>query len=193
MFKPPKALLEMYDTFEIERNSLTISSVKGFFCSNNYPSTIQVYGNPDIQFGDYLVHTPTNRKYCVTEITPLSIGNQVDELLVKYISEHDRLTQQNSNISYNIQNINGSAIVGNQNQAILNQGLTNLDDLHKLISSKPTEDIEVLEKLLSRLEIITEDNQPISRGTLAKFSDVLAKHSDIAIAVGSFLTKWLIG
>lgn len=60
-----------------------------------------------------------------------------------------------------------------------------------MISSKPVEDQAELNKLIDRAEIITEDNQPISKGTFAKFSDLLAKHSDIAIALGSNLINWL--
>ena len=50
---------------------------------------------------------------------------------------------------------------------------------------------ELLEKLLNRIEIIIEDNQPISKGTFSKFADIFRKYPDVFNAVGAIITKWI--
>ncbi|EHO79749.1 hypothetical protein HMPREF0402_02488 [Fusobacterium ulcerans 12-1B] len=104
-------------------------------------------------------------------------------------NEYDKL--HNSSSTFNIGNINGPSIVGNQTNATMNIG-SSIEDLEKLISNKATEDQEELNKLVKLLETITDNNMPLSKGTLAKFSDILAKHQDIVIAVGGFLTTFFM-
>ena len=82
-------------------------------------------------------------------------------------------------------------MVGNQTNATINIG-SSIEDLKKLISNKSTEEQEELNQLVKLLETITDNNMPLSKGTLAKFSDILAKHQDIVIAVGGFLTTFFM-
>ena len=180
------------DDFSIERNNSIISNTKGFFCGNDYPNTIQLSGNLDITEDDWLIHKSSGRKYFVTKVKPLTSFGQVQGWMAEYLteSEYTKSKSKKNNATFSIGTIYGSAIVGNYNNATINNGY-NLSEIRSLISSKPLDDQEELNKLINRLEIITEDNQPISKGTLAKFSDILAKHSDIAIALGSSIVGWL--
>ena len=50
---------------------------------------------------------------------------------------------------------------------------------------------EMLEKLLNRIETIIEDNQPVSKGTFAKFANIFKKYPEIVNTVGAILLKWL--
>ena len=97
-----------------------------------------------------------------------------------------RKQQSIGNIS--IGNIGGSAIVGNQQYAIIDN--SSIQNLKEIISSK-TEDKEMLEKLLNRIETIFEDNQPVSKGTFSKFANIFKKYPDIVNVVGATLLKWL--
>ncbi|MDC4242592.1 hypothetical protein NE398_20935 [Clostridium tertium] len=180
------------DDFFVERNDSVISNTKGFFCGKDYPNTIQLASNSNIIENDWLIHKITNRRYFIKNVTPLTSSNQTLGWMAEYMSESEykEFKSQKDKSTFSIGAIYGSAIVGNYNNATINNGY-NLSEIRSLISSKPIEDQAELNKLIDRLEIITEDNQPVSKGTLAKFSDLLAKHSDIAIAVGTSLIRWL--
>lgn len=193
-FKIPEQDMELFlshcDDFSLERSDKIIQTeLKGFFCSEEYPNSVQFldFKNCYPTETDWLIHANSGRRLHVIGIKPLSDT----DIIVKYQSEFEyKQVQQTENIQYNIGTINGSAIVGSQTNATINIGVS-IDDLKSIISTKDSTDREILDKLINRLEIITEDNQPISKGTLAKFSDVLAKHQDIALSVGQFLTSWL--
>ncbi len=178
--------------FSIERNSILISQIKGVFDNSNSIKTIILPSNAGILKNDWLVHSLTNQKYFIKDIEPLSKSNELLGLKAEYLSESDykKSLEDNNKATFSIGTINGSAIVGNYNNATINNGY-NLSEIRSLISSKPIEDQDELNKLIDRVEIITEDNQPVSKGTFAKFSELLAKHSDIAIALGSNLINWL--
>ncbi|WP_346879331.1 hypothetical protein [Clostridium sp. UBA7791] len=186
-------MLKMHgDDFSIERNNSTTSTTKGFFCGNDYPNTIQLASTSEIVENDWLIHKATNRRYFVKNVKPLTSANQTLGWMAEYLSESEykKSISDNNKSTFSIGAIYGSAIVGNYNTATINNGY-NLSEIRSLISSKPIEDQIKLNKLIDRIEIITEDNQPVSKGTLAKFSDLLSKHSDIAIAIGSSVMSWL--
>ena len=44
---------------------------------------------------------------------------------------------------------------------------------------------------LERVRIVIDDNQPVSKGTFAKFTDILNKYPDIINSAGSLILKWL--
>lgn len=96
-----------------------------------------------------------------------------------------------SSQTFNITSVNNSAF-GNNGNTTINNGYS-FDEIRSLISSKPIEDQEELNKLVNTVEIITENGETISKGFLSKFSDLLAKHSDIAIALGTGVMNWLTG
>ncbi|MBU5256817.1 hypothetical protein [Tissierella praeacuta] len=192
--KLDKVLSMHGDDFSIERNNLIISTTKGFFCGKDYPNTIQLDGNADVSENDWLIHVPTNKKYFVKNVQAISKSNQVLAWMAEYLSESEykKSISKKDNSTFSIGAIYGSAIVGNYNNATINNGYS-LSEIRSLVSSKPADEQEELNKLIDRIEIITEDNQPVSKGTLAKFSDLLAKHSDITIAIGNALMGWLVG
>ena len=180
------------DDFEQERNSEIINKeIKGFFCSNEYPDCIQVSENYEIQEADWLIHVPSKRRYYIDNVKPITETS----CILHYQTEYQYSHPKQPNAQYNIGTIHGSAIVGNQQNATINIGAS-LDEIQKMISADNSIndlDKEQLGKLIERLKIITEDNQPVSKGTLAKFSDLLAKHSNIAVALGQVLINWMRG
>ena len=52
--------------------------------------------------------------------------------------------------------------------------------------------IAELEKFATYLETFLENNTKIEKSNFEKFSDLLAKHSNIALAVGNTIFQWLI-
>lgn len=175
---------DLSDIFILERAGKIINDkIYAFFCSNKYPSSIQTIDFKDISEEDILIHKETGKKYIVTDVKILKTC-----VIAKYetISQRMRKEQVIGNIS--IGNIGGSAIIGNQQYAVIdNSSIQNLKDI---ISSK-TEDKEILEKLLNRIETIIEDNQPVSKGTFAKFANIFKKYPEIVNTVGAILLKWL--
>ena len=186
-FEFPIDLMGLCVNFEVMRDNVVISTVKGFFDSNNI---IQIIDNFKIKSKDWLIND--GDKYFITSVTPLPHGNGKFDYQLKYQEEYEysqNISKQSQN-SFSIGTVQGNAIIGNQSNATINVGAS-ISDLKNLINSKPTEDHELLNKLVQRLEIIKEDNTPVSKGTLAKFSDLLAKHSDITNIVGNIITAWL--
>lgn len=176
---------ELSDLFSLEREGKIINhNIYAFFCSNKYPSSIQTIDFNDVLEGDILVHNKSNKKCYIIDVQPLSQG-----VIAKYETDFQRRREQKAvaqNIS--IGSIGGSAIVGNQQYATIDN--SSIQNLKTLISQK-AEDKELLEKFLNRIEIVMEDNQPVSKGTFSKFKDLLTKYPDIFNAAASIILKWL--
>ena len=85
--------------------------------------------------------------------------------------------------------VNNSAI-GNNGDTTINNDLS-IEQIRSLISSKPAEDQKDLNSVVDTVAVITENSETVSKGFLSKFSDLLAKHSDIAIALGNSIMTWL--
>lgn len=92
----------------------------------------------------------------------------------------------------NIGTIAGSAIVGSQTHATLNVGAT-LTDISALVSELVGTQKAVGEELLQELKGMESGEKEIKKGSLSKFSDLLAKHSDLSTAVLEFIGKLLVG
>lgn len=94
-----------------------------------------------------------------------------------------------SSQTFNINSVNNSAF-GNNGDITINN-TNDLEEIRLLIASKPLEDQQELTELVDELQTILESNQPIKRGMLAKFSDALAKHSNIVVALAPHIFNWL--
>lgn len=186
-FKFPDSETQMFkdlsDIFILERAGKIINDkIYAFFCSNEYQSSIQTIDFKEILEDDILIHKDSGKRCIVIDIKPLKFG-----VIAKYETNSQRMRQQTTgNIS--IGNIGGSAIIGNQQYATIDN--SSIQNLKEIISNK-TEDKEMLEKLLNRIETIIEDNQPVSKGTFSKFAYIFKKYPDIVNVVGATLLKWL--
>jgi len=174
---------DLSDIFILERSGKIINDkIYAFFCSNEYQSSIQTIDFKEILEDDILIHKDSGKRCIVIDIKPLKFG-----VIAKYETNSQRMRQQTTgNIS--IGNIGGSAIIGNQQYATIDN--SSIQNLKEIISNK-TEDKEMLEKLLNRIETIIEDNQPVSKGTFSKFAYIFKKYPDIVNVVGATLLKWL--
>ena len=168
----------------IIRNGKEVGTVKGFVCGKDYPNTIQTLEPTEIYDGDIL--KLLNKEYLIVDAQPKIHENVLCYYMAKFKSE-----SENSNISntFNISTVHNS-IVGNQQNAVMNfeNSITNLRD----IVSQKSEDKEQLEKFANYLEALLENNNKIEKSNFEKFSDLLAKHSDIALAIGNTIFQWII-
>lgn len=187
-------MTNMTDVFRVERDGQQLASAHGFFCDGKYPNTIQLVENVTVREGDWLIHSPTGSRYFATEVRPISIEGQIVDWMVKYQSEYDwNKEQAKQNVSsINIGTVSGPAIIGSQQSASMNVGYT-ADDISKLLANKPASDMPSLVELISALKELESKDEPIKKGALSKFSDLLQKHSDLLIALGGWASKLLIG
>ena len=174
---------DLSDIFILERSGKIINDkIYAFFCSNEYQSSIQTIDFKEVLEDDILIHKDSGKRCIIIDVKPLKFG-----VIAKYETNSQRMRQQTTgNIS--IGNIGGSAIIGNQQYAAIDN--SSIQNLKETISSK-TEDKEMLEKLLNRIETIIEDNQPVSKGTFSKFANIFKKYPDVLNAAGALLIKWL--
>ena len=174
---------DLSDIFILERAGKIINDkIYAFFCSNEYQSSIQTIDFKEILEDDILIHKNSGKRCIVTNVEP--VGNCA---IIKYETNSQRMRQQQTTGNISIGNIGGSAIIGNQQYATIDN--SSIQNLKEIISNK-TEDKEMLEKLLNRIETIIEDNQPVSKGTFSKFAYIFKKYPDVLNAAGAFLIKW---
>lgn len=128
--------------------------------------------------------------YLVTYGSPALGPVGIDDLTHKgkFFKEFEK-TNTISSQTFNINSVNNSAF-GNNGDITINN-TNDLEEIRLLIASKPLEDQQELTELVDELQTILESNQPIKRGMLAKFSDALAKHSNIVVALAPHIFNWL--
>lgn len=178
--------------FKLERNGEIINeSIKGFYCSNNYPNSIQVAGKYDITETDWLIDNSSNKRYFIDGIKPIT----PTACILHYQSEYELNNQKTQHQQINIGSISGSAIIGNQQYATINIGAS-FEEVRNFINNSKeiaaTDKIQ-FQKLVDSIEMITSNNMPISKGTFQSYADLAAKYSPIFAAVIQPLTTWLIG
>lgn len=195
-FKMPDDIMnEMTTIFSIERNNRIIGKVHGFFCDNEYPSTIQLVESTDIKNGDWLIDTITNQRYYAKDAHPIIVNGRPLDWMVKYQTEQD-FKQSISKINqpvFNINSVSGNSIIGSQENAVQNIGC-DLDSISQLIKQLPFTDREEAENMLQELRDTETSNHPVLvEGKLSKFSKLLKKNSDLFSAVGRWAVQLLIG
>lgn len=85
-------------------------------------------------------------------------------------------TFENSVVGTNVSNVNYT----------LNTGAA-FSELQNLIESKQECDREQLNQLVSVLQSVEQSSQPVKKGILVQFSDLLNKYSDLIVPVGKIL------
>lgn len=101
---------------------------------------------------------------------------------------------------------NSTSIVNNFNAPVSNSAIANtgnvtmninssFDEIRSEINSHEMEaaDKELALKLVDCIETLTENEAPLKKGFLSKFSDVIAKHSWLLTLAGNALVKYFIG
>lgn len=188
----PINLFNNLTTFEIERNQQIVGSAHGFFCSNNYPSTIQLVENTDIHNGDWIIDSMTHQRYFASDARPIIVHNEISNWMVKYQTEHDYNASFRNNTSININTINGPSVVGSQENVVLNIG-NSLNDIKDLITTLPPSEQADAKELFNELEKVESSQHPLLvEGALSKFSDLIKKHTDLLTAVGGWAVQLLI-
>lgn len=190
--KQLQPIRKMANDFEIIRNNQSIGSVKANICGKDFPNTIQTYEATEILDGDLLSFA--NKKFYIIDAKPQAYDNEVCYYMLEYSKEPltKEQSQHNETHNYNFNApISGTTLVGSQKNFTLNVD-NSIKNIQEIINNK-TLDKEALQQLLNEITETLESNKPLTKGIFSKFSDLLSKHSDIAIAVGNFFTTLLFG
>lgn len=171
-----------FDDFDVIRNGTSVGTVKGFFTSSKYPNSIQTMQDFKLQVKDELIHKASGTEYTIYQLKPLSSNNKLDGYIATYKDDKS----DNSSINYNIENVSGNSAIG-QNAAVNNYGIS-FDDLIKIINFE-IKDKQASKELIEELESLKSSNEPIRKGKLAKFSDLIKKHENLVLPLGNFLVK----
>ena len=124
------AFFSMCDNFDVERNGeIIVHDAKGFFCSNKYPDSIQFMGDYDITEEDYLIHHPSQKRYFVDNVKPITDS----DFIIHYQTEYQRKLASEQKPMINIGTIAGNAIVGSQHNATISIGAS-FEEIRSYIS-----------------------------------------------------------
>lgn len=181
-------------SFDIERNGSVICSARGFFCSSKHPSTIQLYENPDIKDGDFLIHTSTGKRCLAVDTHPITnITGEISGWMVKYMNEQEyQRNISNSTSNINIQNVNGPSVIGNQQNVTMHIG-SSLNEIKQCMNQISESDKPEFEELIEELESVESSKHPaLIGGMLSKFENLLNKYPNIFSSVGRWAVKLLI-
>ena len=174
--------------FQLFRNSTLITTLKGLknIEANTNKKIIQFKPGTDIQIGDILVNS--NIKHYVIDIDVQSWLGTVDSIKAYYQTTPP--VEQNSNSTvFNIGTASNS-IIGNQQQAILNNSSFDINDLKQLIELYGGNDKEELYELSSQLQqLLNKDD--FHKSKLSKFSDLISKHSWLPLAIAQIISAFI--
>lgn len=172
--------------FEVYRNSELLYTTKGLKNSYQGKVFIEFFPDVDIQVGDVLKNSNIN--YYVVDIDTQTWQGKIAAIKAYYQTRPPVESQPNSTI-YHIENASNS-IIGNQQQAILNNSSFNIDDLKKLIELYGENDKQKLYELVSQLEKLLQSDD-FHKSKLSRFSDVISKHSWLPTAIAQIISAFI--
>ncbi len=128
----------------------------------------------------------------------------------KYVGGDRRISLTYNGLSYKehekINTPTPSQVINNFNAPVSNSAISNtgnvtmnintsFDEMRSEINSHnmDSSDKEIAMKLIDCLETLIENDSPMKKGALSKFSDVISKHSWLFTLCGNALIKYFIG
>lgn len=175
--------------FEVYRNSNLLYTKKGLKNTEKGSNKkyIGFYPDVDIQIGDVLSNPNSSVKYYITDIDTSTYNGEIFQIKAYY--QNTSPSSQTTSTIYNIGNASNS-IIGNQQQAILNNSSFSIEDLKKLVELYGNNDKEQLYELVSLLQKSLEDDD-FHKSKLSKFSDLIAKHSWLPTAIAQIVSAFI--
>lgn len=179
-------------TFQIERNGNIISESLGL--PNHEKATgkafIGMLENADVAVGDWLINPNKERFYVEDKISDYAF-NEFQQYKLFYLTEAQYKSQNvhMNNATFHIVNAYGS-VIGTQANVTLNYN-DSIQNAKKQITSLDSPDKEELQKIISLLEMMVNNQLPPQKGLLSKFSSVMERNSWITGTIASTLLNWL--
>lgn len=153
-------------------------------------SYVGFYPGTDIIPGDLLL-TPDGDRMHVVDVRTSYFQGKPEELMAYYQTEVEFRTAKNSSTVFNISGNAYGLNVGDGNTTIINCS-DSIQNMKEKASGLDAPDKESVERIISLLEMIVNNQIPPSKGLLSKFSDVMERHSWLTSAVSSTLLGWLM-
>jgi len=172
--------------FEIYRNSKLISTTKGLKNSYQGKVFVEFFPDVDVQTGDIL--KLSNISFYVISTDIQTWMGEVSAIKA-YYQTTPPVEQPTNSTTFNIGSANNS-IIGNQQQAILNNSNFSIDNLKQLIELYGGNDKQQLYELSSQLQTLIEKDN-FHKGKLAKFGNLIAKHSWLPTAIAQILSAFI--
>lgn len=188
MLSPLHRFADRMINFDVYRNSKLIYTVPGLknIETNTNKKMVEFFPEVKIQIGDVLVNSGIN--YYIVDIDTQTWMGQVSAIKA-YYQTTPPVEHQSTSTVFNISNAQNS-IIGNQQSAIINNSSFNIEDLKEMIELYGANDKQQLYELTSLLEQ-TLQKDDFHKGKLSKFSDLIAKHSWLPLAIAQVISAFL--
>lgn len=175
--------------FEIYRNSALIDTVKGLKNTEKGSNKkfIGFFPDVDIQIGDFLMVPNTSIKYSIIDVDTSTYMGEIYQLKAYYQTAPAEAKQPS--VTFNV-NSSPNSIFGTQASAIINNPSFNISDFDSLIESNGGTDKKELYQLSSQLQELLEKDE-FHKSKLSKFSDLIAKHSWLPLAIAQVISAYL--
>ncbi len=175
--------------FQIYRNSVLIDTVKGLKNTEKGSNKkfIGFFPDVDIQIGDFLMVPNTSIKYSIIDVDTSTYMGEIYQLKAYYQTAPAEAKQPS--VTFNV-NSSPNSIFGTQASAIINNPSFNISDFDSLIESNGGTDKKELYQLSSQLQELLEKDE-FHKSKLSKFSDLIAKHSWLPLAIAQVISAYL--
>lgn len=175
--------------FQIYRNSVLIDTVKGLKNTEKGSNKkfIGFFPDVDIQIGDFLMVPNTSIKYSIIDVDTSTYMGEIYQLKAYYQTAPAEAKQPS--VTFNV-NSSPNSIFGTQASAIINNPSFNISDFDSLIESNGGTDKKALYQLSSQLQELLEKDE-FHKSKLSKFSDLIAKHSWLPLAIAQVISAYL--
>lgn len=175
--------------FQIYRNSVLIDTVKGLKNTEKGSNKkfIGFFPDVDIQIGDFLMVPNTSIKYSIIDVDTSTYMGEIYQLKAYYQTAPAEAKQPS--VTFNV-NSSPNSIFGTQASAIINNPSFNISDFDSLIESNGGTDKKELYQLSSQLQGLLEKDE-FHKSKLSKFSDLIAKHSWLPLAIAQVISAYL--
>lgn len=175
--------------FQIYRNSVLIDTVKGLKNTEKGSNKkfIGFFPDVDIQIGDFLMVPNTSIKYSIIDVDTSTYMGEIYQLKAYYQTAPAEAKQPS--VTFNV-NSSPNSIFGTQASAIINNPSFSISDFDSLIESNGGTDKKELYQLSSQLQELLEKDE-FHKSKLSKFSDLIAKHSWLPLAIAQVISAYL--
>ena len=178
--------------YSVERNHEQIATYKGLI--NREQSTnkryISFHVGTDIQIGDWLINSSGDKYFVTDKETTTFVGQPHDlKCMIQTEAETKQATNTSATNIFNIGSATGS-VIGTQSSVTLNYN-ESIQNAKEQIAASDSPDKEDLQKIISLLEMIVNDQVTPHKGLFSKFSAVMERNSWITGSISAALLSWL--
>ena len=190
---PFKMLLNQYgQPYSVERNSQIISELIGM--PNHEKATAKAYvgfiPGSDLKPGDWIINSVGERFFIKAVVTDLFMKTP-NQLKAFYLTETEFNTQQKTSGTtvFNIGTATGS-VIGTQSIVNMNYN-DSIQDAKKQLENSTSPDKEDLKQIINLLEMVVNNQVPVSTARISRLSEVMVRNSWITNSISSALINWL--